>query len=125
MSHDLVDAGLRKKLNKMSITYDFSGKVALVTGATKGIGRKICLALGEAKAKVYAIGRTEKELFKLKSINDNIVPLCIDLADWEKTKSELEGLEAVHLLVNNAGVTHLEDFLTISKEDIDMLKNYL
>src|SRR5690242_19415992 len=41
---------------------DLQGKVALVTGASRGVGRGVALGLGEAGATVYVTGRTEEEL---------------------------------------------------------------
>ena len=45
---------------------NLTGKVALVTGATKGIGRSTVIALHQVGAKIIAIGRNKNELISLK-----------------------------------------------------------
>ena len=46
---------------------DLHGKVALVAGATRGVGRGIALALGEAGATVYCTGRSTRKKGKLRA----------------------------------------------------------
>ena len=45
--------------------------------------------------------------------------VCADLADWNATKKAVEGLGAIDLLVNNAGVTNLDPFLEVKPDDFD------
>ena len=42
--------------------------------------------------------------------------VCVDVADVEATRREVEGAGPVHLLVNNAGVTELQPFLEVTEE---------
>jgi L-xylulose reductase len=120
----------------MEIT--FAGKRALVTGASKGIGRDIALALAKCKARVAIMGRDEKDLLKLKTeiskfnANANWGPdywcttIVADLADAEQARHAAEAAVAegpVDLLVNNAGVAHLEPFLETKVENWDHTMN--
>ena len=60
-------------INKIHEVPNFSGKLALVTGAGKGLGRASALSLAEAGANVIAVSRTEEDLKSLQSLYpDNI-----------------------------------------------------
>lgn len=48
-----------------------------------------------------------------------LVPLCVDVADIEATRREVEGAGPIHLLVNNAGVTELQPFLDVTVDAYD------
>ncbi len=96
--------------------FDFGGRCAIVTGATKGIGRDIALALAHAGCTVGATGRNEAELDSLAAEIGAIGGSCLtrvaDLAVVEDCLSMAawfcESLPGVDILVNNAGISFPE-----------------
>jgi NAD(P)-dependent dehydrogenase (short-subunit alcohol dehydrogenase family) len=90
---------------------DFSGRRVLVTGAGKGIGRAIAMQLAEAGAHVVALSRDAADLRTLKA-----EPIAADLADLEPALDQVRAKMPLDLLVNNAGITALEPFLTTRPE---------
>lgn len=101
----------------MSVSFDFHGKKALVTGASQGIGHAIAVALAEAGAYVVALARNEARLDELKEKHKNISVVVGDVTLPEVSLASL--LEAHHpfdFLVNNAGVVVLEHCLNISED---------
>jgi 3-oxoacyl-[acyl-carrier protein] reductase len=81
------------------------GKVALVTGGSRGIGRAIALELGRAGAEVvvgYRTGREEAEAVAAE-IGGRAVEA--DVSDAESAKALVEGAGDLDILVNNAGLT--------------------
>lgn len=99
----------------------FSGKRALVTGAGKGIGRGIAVKLAELGAKVHAISRTQADLDSLKQEVPSIEIYNVDIAEWDKTRSIVQSIGPIDLLVNNAGITNWTSFLEVTKEELDNL----
>ena len=53
--------------------------------------------------------------FQIPSIHT----VCVDVADIEATKKEIEKLDQIHMLVNNAGVTELQSFLDVTPQAYD------
>ncbi|XP_060569046.1 D-erythrulose reductase-like [Ruditapes philippinarum] len=99
--------------------FDFRGKKVLVTGAGKGIGRGVAIALNKAGSKVYALSRTKSTLDSLVEECPDIIPIVADLCDWEDTREKLEQLEVLDGLVNNAGIGgHDYDAVDCPKEYI-------
>jgi 3-oxoacyl-[acyl-carrier protein] reductase len=94
--------------------FSLKDKVALVTGASQGIGRDTALALAEAGAKVAVAARNEE---KLKALVNEIVgreagqalAVKMDVADAEQVKvgfkAVLEKFGRLDILVNNAAIT--------------------
>ena len=97
----------------------FQGKRALVTGAGKGIGRAIAIALMRGGAETYALSRTQFDLESLEKEVPGIHTICIDLSDWDLTKTTVQGIlkkGAIDLLVNNAGSGSLMPIGAIEQE---------
>jgi 3-oxoacyl-[acyl-carrier protein] reductase len=101
------------------------GKVALVTGSSRGIGRGVALALAAEDCDVMLTGRDEKALQEvaadIKKMGRRAAVAVIDLREKdapaklvEQTKRELGGLD---ILVNNAGATKRGDFLDLTDAD--------
>ena len=86
-----------------------SGRTAVVTGASRGIGAGIAKALGEQGARVVLIARTKARLEEQASSIKGSIPITADVTDpasveraASKIVSELKG--APDILVNNAGI---------------------
>lgn len=83
--------------------------MALVTGASSGIGRETAKKLSKEGFQVIALARRGERLSELASQAQNIIPRRIDLSDGpvlESFCSELSGLsEPVSVLINNAGIS--------------------
>lgn len=76
--------------------------LALITGASSGIGRATSIALAAAGYEVLALARSESALSELAAI-PGVSPVVQDVTSLEKTTDLLVSLE-LDVLVNNAGV---------------------
>lgn len=93
--------------------FSLSGKVALVTGASQGIGRDTALALAEAGARVAVAARNEEKLATLVAEiagkGGEALAVKMDVADAERVraafKAVLEKFGKLDILVNNAAIT--------------------
>ncbi|WP_300393758.1 SDR family oxidoreductase [Henriciella sp.] len=106
------------------MTYDLSGKNAVVTGASRGIGEAIARTLAENGARVALIARNTEALDKIaKDLPNDPVVLHADLGSPEGWKplaeAILEQLGPVDILVNNAGVSVYEPAGKVTEENLD------
>jgi NAD(P)-dependent dehydrogenase (short-subunit alcohol dehydrogenase family) len=102
-----------------SVEQQFHGKRALVTGATRGMGRAIAEALIREGAEVYGLASSQTNLDALVKELPGLHPICADLADWSATRTAIEAIEPVHFLVNNAGIANPVSFLEVDKDVVD------
>ncbi len=103
---------------------DLSGRSALVTGASRGIGREIALALAAAGAKVACVATNEALLAELTArIGASAIALKCDVSKAAEVEAAVEKAAAafggLDILVNNAGVTRDNLLLRIKEEDWD------
>ena len=96
----------------MSNLFNISGKVAVVTGASSGLGRQFALALAREGANVAILARRVEKLEKVKEEVEALGVACIsvkcDVVDNESIKNAVaavvERFGRIDILVNNAGV---------------------
>jgi 3-oxoacyl-[acyl-carrier protein] reductase len=107
--------------------FNLKDKVALVTGASQGIGRETALALAQAGAKVAVAARNEEKLTTLVTdilaAGGDAIAIKMDVADPEQIKSgfkqALEKFARLDILVNNAAITRDGLALRMKQEDWD------
>ena len=97
------------------------GKVALVTGAGKGLGRACALALSAAGAKVIGVARSSEDLAVLRSDASNeVVTWAMDVNAPDMLE-KIESLEQLDVLVNNAGTNQPQSFLDVTDDALDTM----
>ncbi len=105
--------------------FDLGGQTALVTGASRGIGKKIALVLAEAGANLALAARTREALREtareIESLGRKVVTLAMDVADTAQVEAGVEEaaarFERIDVLVNNAGITRDGLLLRMKDED--------
>jgi NAD(P)-dependent dehydrogenase (short-subunit alcohol dehydrogenase family) len=102
-----------------------TGRVAVVTGAGRGIGRGCALALAEAGADVVAIARTRGEVEAVARDVERLGragrPHVCDVTDARGLDRVIGSLERVDVLVNAAGTNIPEPFLQVGEHSLDAL----
>ena len=94
-------------------------KSALVTGATRGVGRAIAIALAETGWRTFALGRDRSVLDMLRA-DFGVMPLAIDLTDRDEVRAVSRDL-SIDVLVHAAlRWPTKEKFLGLTEADIDM-----
>ncbi|MCK4579587.1 MAG: SDR family NAD(P)-dependent oxidoreductase, partial [Candidatus Marinimicrobia bacterium] len=105
--------------------FSLDDKIAIVTGASRGIGRDISLGLARAGATVTLVSRTEAALQTVKSeieqAGGNALVCPCDIADAEGVKAVAKQVTdtygGLHILVNNAGMTRDNLIMRMSTDD--------
>ncbi len=108
-----------------------AGKVAIVTGASKGIGRASAIGLAAEGAAVVAVARSGDKLEALRgeieAAGGRCAPVVGDVAQKATADETLDvtlgRLGRVDVLLNNAGIGSYADFLDYSVEDYDLVMN--
>lgn len=98
-----------------------NGKIALVTGAGKGLGRAIVESLHSHGAHVIAVARTEADLDELKTeLSDRIECWPLDVTG-DKLVEQIASLGRLDILINNAGGNRPEPMIDVSDENLDFI----
>jgi NAD(P)-dependent dehydrogenase (short-subunit alcohol dehydrogenase family) len=109
--------------------FSLSGRTALVTGASSGIGAHLAAALAKAGARVAVAARRQQQLDQVAAeictAGGEAFAVKLDVADAASIEQAFDTIEAhwgtVDLLINNAGIADPKRFLEVSVADFDQL----
>ena len=111
--------------------FDLTGRMALITGSTRGIGFALAQGLAEAGAAVIVNSRQQdavtQAVSKLQALGLNARGAVFDVADTAGVDAAFEGFDrdglAIDILINNAGIQHRQPMLDLSLDDWNRVIN--
>jgi 3-oxoacyl-[acyl-carrier protein] reductase len=106
-------------------------KTALVTGASRGLGRAIAIALAQEGASIAAVARSEESLKEtvetIRAAGGTVEPYAVNVANETEVEAAVEKIVArfqhIDVLVNNAGVTRDGLLMRMKSDDWDTVIN--
>lgn len=115
----------------MAYEISLKGKKALITGASRGIGRAIAIGFAEAGADVAITSRTKTDLMEatreIEKKGVKVFPILCDLANTQEIKELISQVEekcqVIDILVNSAGINIPSPMEEVKEEDWDMVIN--
>ena len=113
----------------MSYQIDLSGRVALITGASSGLGTQCAKTLASAGAAVVLAGRRMERLKTLRaeieSLGGDAHVVELDVTDHDSIKSAVAHAETemgtIDILINNSGVSTTQKLVDVSEDDYDFI----
>lgn len=111
--------------------FDLTGRTALITGSTRGIGFALAQGLAEAGAAVIVNSRQQdavtQAVSKLQALGLNARGAVFDVADPAGVDAAFEGFDrdglAIDILINNAGIQHRQPMLDLTLDDWNRVIN--
>jgi NAD(P)-dependent dehydrogenase (short-subunit alcohol dehydrogenase family) len=109
--------------------YSLTGRIAVVTGASQGLGRGHAVALADAGALVVCCGRNKLALVdavdEIASTGGTAEAAVLDVTRGEKTEYIFENIKkkygSLDILINNAGYEEVNDFTEVTPEQYDRI----
>jgi gluconate 5-dehydrogenase len=99
------------------MSFDLSGRSALVTGSTRGLGLAFARALADAGARVVVNGRSEEAAREVAASIDGAVAAAFDVTDELAVAAAVAALGPLDILVNNAGIGVRKPMVDMSLEE--------
>ena len=105
--------------------YDLKGKTAIITGATKGIGKEIAIKLSNCGANITLVARNKKDLMKIKKIIDSSgnksIAISADVSNLNSfndiISQTIDKWDKIDILINNAGITKDNIIMRMKEEE--------
>ena len=115
----------------MNVNFDLSGKIAIVTGGGRGIGRAIALGLAKAGASVVVTSRTQKEIDavveEIKKSGGKALAMVTDLTVNDQLENLVQAtvkeFGKIDILVNNAARSFLRSLMDLREDGWDKVFN--
>ena len=102
-------------------------KTAVVTGGGSGIGKEVCIVLAKQGAKVYVVDLSEQSANDtvdiIKKEGGQATALLIDVTNQKALMTAYNTIEALHILVNCAGISHIGSATSTEEQDFEKIFN--
>lgn len=116
-----------KLINRRINAYDFSGKVVLITGGSRGLGLVIARKLASEGAKIAICSRNKEDLIKakleLETITSEVIAIPTDLRDRTQVNKMIQSVREtnglIDVLINNAGIIQVGPYDSMTIEDYE------
>ncbi|CAN7562366.1 glucose 1-dehydrogenase [Paenibacillus sp. LjRoot153] len=110
-------------------SFQLNNKVALVTGAGRGIGRALAIGLAEAGADVAIFARTASDLEvvagEIRALGRQAYPFTVDVTNREQIEAAVSAIiketDRIDILINNAGMNIRSQALAVTDEEWDTI----
>jgi len=105
--------------------FDLTGKIAVITGAGSGIGKATCLLFAKQGAVVNVVdiseGQAEQTVEQIKEQGGEAYVRICDVTQQQQVVALYREIATIHILVNNAGISHIGKAHTTGEEDYDRI----